>query len=63
MLPMSRIGPIHRRKTIWRREKCSRVFFSRVFVKEPDWTWILREEERPNIRYYLKINIPKELQK
>ena len=25
-------------------------FFSSVFVKEPEWTWILDHEEKPCIR-------------
>ena len=35
-------------------------FFSSVFVKEPDWTWLLREEERPKIKNLLKIQITQE---
>ena len=34
-------------------------FFSSKFVKERDWTWMLREEEISNTKH-LKINITKE---
>ena len=35
-------------------------FFSSVFVKEPDWNWILGESERPKIKHRLEINISQE---
>ena len=32
-------------------------FFSSVYVKEPDWIWVLNEESKPNIREELKLDI------
>ena len=36
-------------------------FVSSVFVKEPDWTWVLSENVRANISEKLKIGITKEI--
>ena len=36
-------------------------YFSSVFVKEPAWSWILNEEEKPNIKKELRFDITKEI--
>ena len=35
-------------------------FFSSVYVKEPDWSWILRDEDKPDIKEDLRLNLTKE---
>ena len=44
------------------REKANILgnFFSSVYTKEPEWTWILDEDEKPRIRKELKLEITKE---
>ena len=37
-----------------------RNFFSSVYVKEPDWSWILRDEDKPYIKEDLRLNLTKE---
>ena len=34
--------------------------FSSAYVKEPDCSWILRDEDKPDIKEDLKLNITKE---
>jgi hypothetical protein len=36
-------------------------YFSSVFVKEPDWTWGMNDEDKPSIKEELQINITKEI--
>ena len=36
-------------------------YFSSVFVKEPDWSWILNEEEKPKVKKELRLDITKEI--
>ena len=36
-------------------------FFSSVFVKEPEWTWILDHEEKMRISKVLELTITKEI--
>ena len=36
-------------------------FFSSVFVKEPEWTWILDHEEKPRISKELELTTTKEI--
>ena len=42
------------------KAKVFRKIFSSVFAEQPDQTWMLTEEERPNIKHYLKISITNE---
>ena len=35
-------------------------FFSSVFVREPEWTWVLNEDHQPEIREELEIQLSKE---
>ena len=44
------------------REKANILgnYFSSVYSKEPEWTWILEEEEKPIIRKELNLVITKE---
>ena len=36
-------------------------YFSSVFVQEPDWSWIPNEEEKPNVKKELRLDITKEI--
>ena len=36
-------------------------YFSSVFVKEPGWSWILSEEEKPNVKKEPRLDITKEI--
>ena len=36
-------------------------FFSSVYVEEPEWTWILDDEKKANIKRELKLDITKEI--
>ena len=44
------------------REKANILgnFFSSVYTKEPEWTWVLDKDEKPRIRKELKLEITKE---
>ena len=35
-------------------------FFSSVYVKEPDWSWILHDEDKSDIKEDLRLNLTKE---
>ena len=36
-------------------------YFSSVFVKEPEWTWVLNEEDKPHSKMDLKPDVTKEI--
>ena len=36
-------------------------FFSSVYAKGPDWTWVLSDDEKPVIKEKLKLNVTKEI--
>ena len=36
-------------------------FFSSVYVKEPEWTWVLDDDDKANIKEELKLDITKEI--
>ena len=36
-------------------------FFSSVYVKEPEWTWVLDDDDKANIKEELKLGITKEI--
>ena len=38
-------------------------FFSSIFVKEPDWIWLLDENDRPGITIPLQLSISRGLKK
>ena len=36
-------------------------YFSSVYIQEPDWTWILSDEDKPKITEGMKLDITKEI--